>query len=523
MTDLVGVIPAAGRGIRAYPHTEFLPKCLLEVDGVPLLRRNLETMRDQLGIHHVRVVIGHHGERIREYLDGGAWLGMQIELVENDRLDRELAWSIHLGVRGTRGPCLVMLSDECYVGANHRDLIASARSEALVTCGLVKSSSHHQVKRNYVARIEDGRVVDLVEKPDDGRAPWMGVGTYLLQPEAVARLEAAFAAPEAKASAAPEAMASAAPEGDGPRDWTTWVGALARAGERVDVFHLAGDYVNVNDRAALNQANHLVRNRDFESRSASLVYVVDDAEERVEEAVRAFAEAPELDEVLVAARRPSAALDAVRSHPKVSVRIHDDPAVPLGTLTREGLDAARGDILLMAYSDDSFAPRDLPKLLIYVRDADLVVGTRTTRQMIEQGSNMRGIARAANVAVAKLLEILWWRFDSRFTDLNCVYRAFWRSTWTLIRDEVKSPGVEFFPEMIIEVLRARRRVIEIPVHYCVRSAELEYVPSKYQSFGMFLRLVWLLLRKRLSTPGASPVRRAPPVASTPSARIGSDA
>jgi len=507
MTDLVGVIPAAGRGIRAYPHTEFLPKCLLEVDGVPLLRRNLETMRDQLGIHRVRIVIGHHGERIREYLGDGAWLGMQIELVANDRLDRELAWSIHLGVRGTRGPCLVMLSDECYVGANHRDLIASARPDALVTCGLVKSSSHHQVKRNYVARIEDGRVLDLVEKPDDGRAEWMGVGTYLLQPEAVARLEAAFAAPE----------------GDGPRDWTTWVGGLARAGERVDVFHLAGEYVNVNDRAALNQANHLVRNRDFESRSASLVYVVDDAEDRVEEPVRAFAEAPELAEVLVAARRPSAALDAVRSHPKVRVLIHDDPAVPLGTLTREGLDAARGDILLMAYSDDSFAPRDLPKLLIYVRDADLVVGTRTTRQMIEQGSNMRGIARAANVAVAKLLELLWWRFDSRFTDLNCVYRAFWRSTWTLIRDEVKSPGVEFFPEMIIEVLRARRRVIEIPVHYCVRSAELEYVPSKYQSFGMFLRLVWLLVRKRLGTPGASRVRRAPPVPSAPSARLGGDA
>ena len=85
-------------------------------------------------------------------------------------------------------------------------------------------------------------------------------------------------------------------------------------------------------------------------------------------------------------------------------------------------------ILLMAYSDDSSTPRDLAKLLVYVRDADLVVGTRTTRQMIDQGSNMRGLARAANVAVAKLLEILWWRFDSRFTDLNCVYRAFWRST-----------------------------------------------------------------------------------------------
>jgi NDP-sugar pyrophosphorylase family protein len=501
MTDLVGVIPAAGRGIRAYPHTEFLPKCLLEVDGVPLLRRNLELMRDQLGIREVRIVIGHHGERIREYLGDGAWLGMQITLVENDRLDRELAYSIRLGVRGTTGRCLVMLSDECYVDGNHRDLLATARPEALVTCGLVRSASRHQVRRNYVARIEHGRVADLIEKPEDGSAAWMGVGTYLLQPEAVRRFEAAYGADE----------------GAWPQDWTTWVGGLARDGEIVDVFHLAGQYVNVNDREALNLANHLVRNRDFESRAASLVYVVDDAEDRVEEAVRAFAEAPELDEVVVAARRGSPALEALRGHPKVRVLIHGDARAPLGTLAREALDAARGDILLTAYSDDSFAPRDLPKLLVYVRDADLVVGTRTTRQMIEQGSNMRGIARAANVAVAKLAEVLWWSFDSRFTDLNCIYRAFWRSTWTLIRDELKSTGAEIFPEMVIEVLRARRRVIEIPVHYCVRNAELEYVPSKYQNAGTFVRLVRLLLRKRLQAPGALPVRRAPP------ARAGGDA
>ena len=493
MADLVGVIPAAGRGIRAYPYTEFLPKCLLEIDGMPLLRRNLELMRDELGIRDFRVVIGHHGARIREYLGDGSWLGVRVELLENDRLDRELAWSIHLGVRGSAGPCLVMLSDECYVDANHRELLAAACRDALVTCGLVRSASRHQVRRNYVAEIRDGRVVDLIEKPQDGGAEWMGVGTYLLQPEAVAKLSAAFAS-DGEAS---------------PRDWTTWLGHLARSGERIDAFRLAGQYVNVNDREALNQANHLVRNRDFESRTTSLVYVVDDAEDRVEEPVRAFADAPELNEVLVAARRPSAALDALRSHPKVRVRIHDDPSVPLGTITREGLDEATGDILLMAYSDDSFAPRDLAKLLIYVRDADLVVGTRTTRQMIEQGSNMRGVARAANVLLAKLLELLWWRFDSRFTDLNCVYRAFWRSTWTLIRGELHSTGVEIFPEMVIEVLRARRRVIEIPVHYCVRSADLEYVPSKYQNLQTFFRLVWLLIRKRITRPGASRLSRAP--------------
>ncbi len=493
MTDLVGVIPAAGKGVRAYPYTESLPKCMLEIDGVPLLRRNLERMRDALGIRRVRIVIGHHGEHIREYVGDGGWLGLEIELIENEHLDRELAYSIYLGTRGVDVPCLVMLSDECYVGADHAALAAQAAPDALAVCGLMRSTSRAQVRRNYVVEERDGRVVDLIEKPEDGLAQWMGVGTYLLRPGTVRRLEAAFEGPAS----------------GWPKDWTSWLGELARAGAPIGAHRLEGEYVNVNDREALNQANHLVRNRDFESRTASLVYVVDDAEDRIEESVLAFAEAPELSEVVVAARRPSAALDAAGRHPKVRLFVHEEAGVPLGVLTREALDLASGDILLTAYSDDSCAPRDLAKLLVYVRDADLVVGTRTTRQMIEQGSNMRGLARAAHILLAKLLETLWWRFDSRFTDVACVYRAFWRSTWTLIRDELDSPGVEIFPEMVIEVLRARRRVIEIPVHYCVPSSELEYVPSKYQNAATFLRVVTLLVRKRLTAPGASRVRRAP--------------
>ena len=85
MADLVGLIPAAGRGVRAYPYTERMPKCLLEVDGTTLLQRNLELMRDQLGIREVTIVVGHEGERIREFVGDGSQLGLRIQLVQNDQ------------------------------------------------------------------------------------------------------------------------------------------------------------------------------------------------------------------------------------------------------------------------------------------------------------------------------------------------------------------------------------------------------------------------------------------------------
>jgi NDP-sugar pyrophosphorylase family protein len=42
------LIPAAGRGLRAWPKASVVPKVLLEIDGKPILQRNIEILRDCL-------------------------------------------------------------------------------------------------------------------------------------------------------------------------------------------------------------------------------------------------------------------------------------------------------------------------------------------------------------------------------------------------------------------------------------------------------------------------------------------
>ena len=90
-----------------------------------------------------------------------------------------------------------------------------------------------------------------------------------------------------------------------------------------------------------------------------------------------------------------------------------------GDALRQGMDAASGDILVLVEADGTFRAKDLGKLLEFLKDADMVIGTRTTRQMIEQGANMDGILRWGNVVVGKLVEALWWRLEPRFTDVGC--------------------------------------------------------------------------------------------------------
>ena len=71
---LQGVIPAAGEGIRTYPATRYIPKVLLEIAGKPLIVRNAEILRDQLGVRDISVIIGHLGDQIRmSWAQGRPW------------------------------------------------------------------------------------------------------------------------------------------------------------------------------------------------------------------------------------------------------------------------------------------------------------------------------------------------------------------------------------------------------------------------------------------------------------------
>jgi len=78
-----------------------------------------------------------------------------------------------------------------------------------------------------------------------------------------------------------------------------------------------------------------------------------------------------------------------------------------GCALRAGMDQAQGDILILCEADGSFRSSDIKKFLAYIEDADMVTGTRTTKQMIDQGARMNFIIRLANVLWAKLLQMLW--------------------------------------------------------------------------------------------------------------------
>jgi len=232
----------------------------------------------------------------------------------------------------------------------------------------------------------------------------------------------------------------------------------------------------------------------------SVVIPAYNEEATIAEVVRDFAAHPSVDEVLVVDNNcRDRTAELARG---AGARVVSESAPGYGCALRRGLDEAAGDVLVLVEADGSFKALDLSKFLAYMEPDTLVLGTRTTRQMVQQGANMRSLLRWGNVVVAKLVELMWYvSSEPRLTDVGCTYRALERAAWRRLRGGLSEPGPAFSPEMMCEVLRRRMRLIEIPVHYFKRDGgESKHSASYAKISRTALMMLRAIFRKRLSGP-----------------------
>lgn len=205
----------------------------------------------------------------------------------------------------------------------------------------------------------------------------------------------------------------------------------------------------------------------FRGHSVTVVVPAYNEEQTIAEVVRDFLAQAPVDRVLVVDNncRDRTAERARRA----GAEVVEESAPGYGCAIRGGLDHAvktGASICVVTEADGSFSGRDAWKLLHYLEDCHMVLGTRTTRQMVEQGANMDKHLRWGNVIMAKLLEAFWYLpHEPRLTDVGCSYRALWADTWRTIRAGTREAGPAFSPEMICAAYQRGLRVIEVPVHY----------------------------------------------------------
>jgi len=471
----IGVIAAAGKGRRIHPRSSSVPKVMLEIAGKPLLVRNVELLRDAFGIRDVYIVIGYLGDQIRTFFGDGAAFGVRIHYVENPDVDAGLGTALLVVEPHVHEPFVLVLGDELYLETNHPALAAMPDGYTAV-CSVHETDDADLIRKNYAVEMTDGRITGLVEKPEAIPNRYLGCGTYLFSPDIF------HDARETPRSAR-----------TGRLELTDIIDHAARRGAPVLPFVLTGHYLNVNSIEDLNVANFLARALHFDTQRVSIVIPAYNEAASIAHVVRDFR--PHAHEVVVMDNCSADGTgDLARAAGAV---VHSRTLRGYGDAIRQGMEAASGDILVIVEADGTFRAKDLGKLLEYLKDADMVIGTRTTRQLIEQGANMDGLLRWGNVVVGKLIEGLWWKMEPRFTDVGCTYRAIWRDAYRKIRPYLTRDDAAFSPEMMIEIVRSEGRVIEIPVsYYRRRGGESKHSSSRWHSVRTGLRMLNLILRKR---------------------------
>ncbi|MFD3976291.1 glucose-1-phosphate thymidylyltransferase [Streptomyces cyaneofuscatus] len=183
------LVLSGGSGTRLRPFSYSMPKQLIPVANKPVLEHVLENIRD-LGITDIGVIVGDRGEQIAEVIGDGARLGARITYIAQEE---------PLGLAHCVALARPFLGDDDFVMYLGDNILPDGVGDVAG-----RFTAHRPDAQVIVHKVPDprafgvaeldtgGRVVRLVEKPQDPQSDLALIGVYFFTPaihEAVAAIE----------------------------------------------------------------------------------------------------------------------------------------------------------------------------------------------------------------------------------------------------------------------------------------------------------------------------------------------
>ncbi len=142
---------------------------------------------------------------------------------------------------------------------------------------------------------------------------------------------------------------------------------------------------------------------------------------------------------------------------------------------RHALEKTDAGVIVLCEGDMTFFGEDLAKFLPYTADCDLVIGTRNTRTLTREGSQMDWFTAWGNAFLALLIRLRYWDWAFlgrvQITDVGCTFRAIRRDSLSRIIDKLTVGSMHFSPHMILVALRDYQAVTEVPIKFRQRVGE----------------------------------------------------
>jgi len=235
---------------------------------------------------------------------------------------------------------------------------------------------------------------------------------------------------------------------------------------------------------ALLLLHFVVRNRsprwkkpaevDWSQQKATVVLTAYDDELAIGPAVDEFIHQPQVASVVVVDNNSKDRTSQVaREHGAIPVReTKQGYGFACMAGLRYALQQTTSEFIVLSEGDMTFFGDDLAKFLPYLADCDMVIGTRSTRTLTREGSQMSWFMAWGNLFLAFLLRLRYWDWTFlgrvQLTDVGCTYRAMRRESLARIIDQLSVGSDHFSPHMILVALRDYQALTEVPINFRAR-------------------------------------------------------
>lgn len=173
------LILTAGNGTRIRAISHCRSKCMLPVQGRPLLAWHLDHCVDSGQVDAIHIVVHPQETQIQSYF-GASYRGVPLSYHVQTDLSTGLVGAIFSVdcPQVTDEPTLLLLGDEYLPQLDLASLLETAqrRPQALLAV-VVSTEQPEKIRQNYtVALDKDDRITQAIEKPQTPLTPYIGTG-----------------------------------------------------------------------------------------------------------------------------------------------------------------------------------------------------------------------------------------------------------------------------------------------------------------------------------------------------------
>jgi len=187
--NLKVIILAAGEGTRLRPYTLDRPKCMVEIDGVSLIDRQLEVLKSE-GIDDIVIIGGYKSEMLKR---GGIKLKVNARYFETN-----MVWTLFSAEEELEGDVIVSYGDIVY-SKNILKALINSKADIAVTIDKKWEGYWRERNENPLDDAEtlklrkDGTISEIGQKPsslEEIEGQYMGLMKF--SSEGVRQIKSAF-------------------------------------------------------------------------------------------------------------------------------------------------------------------------------------------------------------------------------------------------------------------------------------------------------------------------------------------